>query len=73
MTAENKYVEYISPIGNIVAESRHVAMVLLQELEQHQIENDDTVLAIHFTRASIYKLVSILMQLTLNASKEKAS
>lgn len=73
MSTENKFVEYVSPIGNIVAESRHVAMVLLQELEEHQIEDDDTVLAIHFTRASIYKLVSILMQLALAAAKGKPS
>jgi len=73
MTSENKFADNISPMATVVAESRSAAVMLLHELEEHQAGDDDAVIALHFTKASLYKLVTILMQLAWAASKTKPS
>jgi hypothetical protein len=60
----------------LVVEAHRIGSLLLQELEQNPVnpeDPDDTVVALHFNRSSIYRLVTLLQQLSLSASKSKAS
>lgn len=60
----------------LTQEARQIGSLLLQELEQNPKDPedpDDTVVALHFNRSSIYRLVILLQQLSLSASKSKPS